>query len=80
MKPWLSTVQVLRSLLWSQWAPGTAQPQSVNFPEQTRCKEAAWPGDSPDPMTFSILIREASISRVNSCTAWQGSSYVWGST
>lgn len=38
------------------------------------------PGDSPDPMTFSILIRDASISRVNSCTAWQGSSYVWGST
>ena len=80
MKPWLSTVPVLHSLLWSHRAMEMAQPQTVNFPEQRRCKEAAWPGDSPDPMTFSILIREASISRVNSCTAWQGSSYVWGST
>lgn len=32
------------------------------------------------PMTFSILIQEASISLANSLTAWFGSSYVKGST
>lgn len=33
----------------------------------------------PEPMIFSILILEASISRATSWTAWQGSSYVCGS-
>lgn len=34
----------------------------------------------PPPMTDSIVMWDASISRVNSRTAWLGSSYVWGST
>lgn len=34
----------------------------------------------PTPMTFSILMQDASISLANSRTAWLGSSYVKGST
>lgn len=44
MKPWLSTVSVLHSLLWSQQAVGMAQRQTVNFHEQTLCKEVPGPG------------------------------------
>ena len=36
--------------------------------------------DLPTPMTFSILMHDASISLANSLTAWLGSSYVKGST
>lgn len=43
MKPWLSTVSVLHSLLWSQQAMGMAR-QTVNFHEQTLCKEVPGPG------------------------------------
>lgn len=48
-------------------------PGIFSFPRQTS-------PNSPPPIIASIVICEASISFVNSLTAWFGSSYVCGST